>query len=161
MKIIEEEFWKKPEFPTLFVITTNNVIEDDRLVMGAGVAKEARDRISGLDSECARKIEEYQFEHQNEKGIKKEYGFLVVRYPIGGKNGVAILQTKKHFDEDSPLALVAYSIKKMSEWVAKNPNIPVRMVYPGIGHGNLSEGDVEPLLNMYLSKFENVVICKK
>ena len=44
----------------LFCITTNSTLtNDDRLIMGGGIAREALDRFPGIDLACGAAIKEY------------------------------------------------------------------------------------------------------
>ena len=51
MKLAQGDMWSVFDQADLFLVTTNHVVMGDgKLVMGAGIAKQARDRFPGLDA---------------------------------------------------------------------------------------------------------------
>ncbi len=151
-RIEELQLWQDPGNPGMLVVTTNNfVTRSGNLVMGTGAAKEAADRIPGIEKECGNAV--------LENGSR--YGFLEVRPPRPeegerGKRGFGIFQTKNDPQKPSDLSLIKNSVEKLNEYARSHPDVQIRMNYPGIGYGRLKRKDVEPLL-MVLP--ENVTIC--
>jgi hypothetical protein len=109
----------------LFLITTNSTIKKNgALVMGAGIAKQARDRFSGLDLALGRKIPHMQ-----------KYGLLVSEdYP---RKKLGAFQVKYFYGDSARLDLIMYSAVKLEQWIKNNPNARVHLNFPGIGNGKL------------------------
>lgn len=50
MRLARGDMWSAYDGADLFLVTTNGVVtRDGKLVMGAGIARQARDRFPGLD----------------------------------------------------------------------------------------------------------------
>ncbi len=51
MRLAQGDMWSAFDQVDLFLVTTSHVVtKDGKLVMGAGIAKQARDRFPGLDA---------------------------------------------------------------------------------------------------------------
>lgn len=135
-----------------YVLTaTTNGAATNRLIMGAGAARELLTRFPGLDADAAMAIRNTGMLH----GDFWQYGFVVVEnhpHPIG------LFQTKYDWSGKSDLKLIEYSCAKLCEWLCWNPGWNIRMNYPGIGLGGLHERQVWPLLQ---DLPESVTICKR
>jgi hypothetical protein len=157
MKIIQEYFWKKIELPSMYIITTNGIIGDNNeLVMGLGIAREATKKIKGIKQICGKIIKE--------KGMpidKYNSKFLYYFLPIlenKGKNFFGIFQVKLDWRKGASLDIIEKSCMVLSEYIRKNPNINYRMNFPGVGAGKLSVKEVLPVLEKYLYD-KNIIIC--
>lgn len=139
------DLWSAFRGTDLFCFTTNSILRrDGRLVMGAGVARQARDRIPGLDLRLGARIRELG-------AASAVYGLIVLepepcasseRRPLLGA-----LQTKVQFRDPSPLDLVALSVRELAGWMHSHPGSRVDLPFPGIGLGGLDPTDVQPILD--------------
>jgi len=158
MQIVHEDLWQA-ELPVMIVVTTNAIISNGRLVMGAGAAKQAKDRDNNLPFECANKIQFVQLANWT-SAFRVMYGFLEVRpWTRPGKAGFGIFQTKRHSKSDAGIDLINFSCQTLSQWIRRNEfACPVRMNFPGIGNGGLAREMVEPILWAHLKELP-VTIC--
>lgn len=148
MKIVEEEFWTKMPLPAMFIITTNGILGDeDELVMGIGIAREATWKIKNLPKICGEAILKTKTEIKENAG-KFLYYFLPVM-ENEGKNFLGLFQVKLDWKSNATLDIVEKSCKKLLDYMNKNPHISYRMVYPAIGAGRLKISEVHPILEKY------------
>jgi len=127
------DMWSVFDEVDYFVITTNAIIKNNgAVVMGAGIAKQVRDKWPGIDIEIGR-------------GIQKvcpsggEYGLI-----LGNKIGV--FQVKYHFKHMANLYLIDQSAKALAAHARANPDTTYAMNFPGIGNGSLDKEAVQPIL---------------
>lgn len=107
------------------VVTTNNVItRSGELVMGAGIALDAKRRFPELPRQWADTIKLIG---------TSEYYIIVdkVRSLIG-------LQTKRHWKGPSPLDLLDESIRRLADIALFFQNHTIHMPRPGCGMGGLN-----------------------
>lgn len=147
MKIRTEELFDKSD--SLFIVTTNgNLRADGRLVMGAGAAADAKHLYPNIELIAGKSIIEH--------GIKRNgfylYGFLLIAHEI------AIFQTKGNWRDKADINLLQASCNMLRVWCNENPCRPVRMNFPGIGLGGLSEHAVLAIIK-YLP--DSVTVCKR
>lgn len=123
---------------SVIVIPTNGVVKDDgRLVMGAGVAKQAKDRFRDIDLILGKKVASNgNYVHV----IDFEFDKIIFSFP-----------TKHHYNESSDIKLIEKSIKQLcnqTNWCELNE---VYLPRVGCGLGNLDWiTEVKPLLSGYL-----------
>lgn len=141
------------------VITTNGFVKKDgSLVMGRGIAKEARDRIPGIDKRIGRAVQRdgnhvyafhngplepiiFSFPVKPEKGLL--YGRLMPGWMV--KADIALI-------EQSAKELVAlieglhYNQFTINAWPFKN----ILMPRPGCGNGGLKWEEVKPIIEPIL-----------
>jgi hypothetical protein len=97
MQLQYGDMWTAWDSADLFAITTNSTItKDGRLVMGRGIAQQARDRFPGIDKELA---------SQFTSGDR--YGLLVS--PQWPAQKLAAFQVKIHWRSKASLDLIEYS----------------------------------------------------
>ena len=129
-----------PAFATagLFLITTNSTIrKDGALVMGRGIARQARDRFPGLAVNLGRYI-------LNTCGRLGNYGLLVSpRWP---EAKLGAFQVKVHYSQPASLELIRHSTAMLCAWCAAHPDAQVVVNYPGIGNGRLCRETVLPII---------------
>ena len=149
MQIIQGNIWAAP-LPVLIVITTNaDVKANGELIMGAGIALEARNKIPTLPLECGKIV--------LDKGAM--YGFQIIRHPrTQGKAGLGIFQTKLGWTANSDVNLIENSAGMLREYAQYNADVPIRLNYPGIGLGRLKKEFVLPILEKYFSDLENIKV---
>jgi hypothetical protein len=133
LKLATGNMWDVFESADLFAVTTcNSHYRDGRLIMGAGIAKQARDRVYGLDKEFGRMAK------------RVRYGLLVSEnWP---RQKVAAFQTKIDWREPSKLDVIELSTRMLIDWCAAHPTAWVHLNFPGIGRGGLRREDVLPVI---------------
>lgn len=118
----------------LFLITTNATIKrNGAVVMGRGIARQARDRFSGLDAALGRRI-------LTVCGNQGQYGLLVSpRWP---QAKLGAFQVKRHYSQSASLELIQHSVAALYAWCAAHPDAQIALNFPGIGNGRLRREDV-------------------
>ena len=132
-------FWKQPN--TLVLVTTNNVCSSyGNLVMGAGVALQAKYKIPELPQLMS-------------KYCGQDYGLVVFpEYSIG------CLQTKRHWKDKSPPDLVQFSLQTLALTAHVHSNWLFYLPKPGCGMGGLDwESEVAPICWKILP--DNCIVC--
>ena len=129
------DMWTAFATADLFLITTNSTIrKDGALVMGRGIALQARDRFSGLAASLGQHI-------LNTCGPS---GLLVgPRWP---EAKLGAFQVKVHYSQPASLELVRHSTAMLCAWCAAHPDAQVVLNYPGIGNGRLRRETVLPII---------------
>ena len=128
----------------LLLATGNGVVRaDGHLVMGAGAAKALAQAYPHLPRVFGRMAR-----NQPRMGGWHLYGLLIIQVAPGLHAG--LFQTKGDWRDPADLSLIAYSAKKLAEWLSNNPGQEVHMAVPGVGLGGLEEGEVLEVLEEYL-----------
>lgn len=119
------------EYPAEYRVVTTNAIRRSNgcLVMGAGVAKQARDRFPGLDKKLG--------------GLVEKFGS---RPFLCREEDIITFPTKVHWKEHSSLRLIRWSLGELVRIVDKYNIQSVVMTRPGCGNGGLQWSQVRPLL---------------
>lgn len=132
------DMWTAYGDADLFLITTNSTLKKNgSLVMGRGIARQARDRFPGLDVTLGREIARHCGNHG-------EYGLLVSpRWPVAK---LGAFQVKTHYARPASLSLIRRSVATLLAWCERHPHAAVRLNFPGIGNGGLARAQVLPLL---------------
>ena len=137
------DMWSAYDQAGLFLLTTNSTItpacprEDGggRLVMGRGIAKQARDRFPGLAAALGQQI-------QQQCGSLGTYGLLISpRWPAAK---LGAFQVKYHFSETADLALIQQSATSLHQWATTHSDVAIHLNMPGIGNGRLPRTAVLP-----------------
>ncbi len=147
------DMWSAWNQADLFLITTNSSTRTDgHLVMGAGIARQARDRFPGLDARLGRVIKDMstvsvQFAHRG-----RTYNSWVVPYyllvsPDWPRAKIGLFQVKGRFNAPADPGLIKHSTEMLCQWCNEHPEAQVHLNFPGIGNGRLEPGDVLPLIN--------------
>ena len=132
---IKDDLWKYEGKADLIVISTNSYIKKDgELVMGRGLALQAKNRYPELPRLFGQKIPHL--------GV---YGLVVVKHQ--GKLFGAF-QVKRHFRDRAEIALIENSTRKLRDFLKENP-VSVVMNFPGIGYGRLRNkvGEIKEILD--------------
>ena len=125
------------------LITTNSVLKKNgALVMGRGLAKQARDSIPGIDKQFGQWIQEFR----NETG-HWTYGLLLPK-PGFENADFGIFQVKYNFSEAAILELIVYSTGMLAERARNEPNKTFALNFPGIGNGGLEYDTVKPIVDL-------------
>jgi hypothetical protein len=158
MEVIEGDLWSEVGKADLVLFTSNADLDSHgELVMGRGAALEARTRWPGL----ARVLAEAT-------GGRREYGLAWAKdVETGSKTVLGCLQVKRSWRDPADLKLIDWSAGKLAaaleRWLGNpehaNRTLRVAINYPGIGKGtgNLSEADVQPILEKHFSNLQVVV----
>lgn len=130
--------WSAWDASDLFLITANSYIRrDGALAMGRGIAKEARDRLPGIDLTLGEAI-------RRRCGHKGVYGLLVS--PQWPKAKLGLFQVKRHFASRADTIIIEKATSLLHEWSLSHPHTRVDLNFPGIGWGHLSVSDVLPII---------------
>ena len=131
--------WTAYENADLYLITANSTLKKGThaLVMGRGIARQARDRFPGLDAALGKRI-------LSTCGNQGQYGLLVSpRWP---KARLGAFQVKRHYSQPASLELIRHSTTALCTWCVEHPNTLVHLNFPGIGNGRLRREDVLPII---------------
>lgn len=120
----------------LFLITTNPIRrKDGAVVMGRGIAKEAKDRFPSMPYDFGTNY------NGDNVGYIGHYG--------EEDQGVDWFMTKTHWREASDIEVIKQSIKELAALTKPGGNFMCSRAdlnFPGIGNGKLKREDVLPLL---------------
>lgn len=122
----------------MVLVTTNNVIGANGLVMGKGIAKEAKDRLPTLPYHVAA-----YFNFNPHLWNNGDY-YLYLDYTLQ----IGCVQTKRHWKNPSPIDLIERSIEELNKEarLITNQHITYNLPKPGCGLGGLDwESQVKPL----------------
>jgi hypothetical protein len=140
MQLRRGNMWSAWNEADLFLITTNSIIKKNgALVMGAGIARQARDRFPGLDLALGGYI------HLKRGGTRVLYGLIVS--PKWPHARLGAFQTKIDWRDDSDPEVIKFSVECLLEWLEHFPDAKVHLAFPGINHGNLSVEQVLPIIS--------------
>jgi hypothetical protein len=132
------DMWSAYNAVDLFLITTNGTIKrNGALVMGRGIARQARDQFPGLDAVLGKQILAIC-------GNQGQYGLLISpRWP---EARLGAFQVKRHYSQPAGLELVRHSVAMLCAWCRDHPHAQIALNCPGIGNGRLRREDVLPIL---------------
>lgn len=136
MKLKTGDMWKVYDEADMFLITTNSFIKQNgALVMGAGIAKQARDKFPGIDLALGSRIQ-----HLGTYGL-----LLSENWP---ERKLGAFQVKLHFKDSASLQLIEYSCKILTNFIVYNglEHDKIHLNFPGIGNGKLEIEDVFPIV---------------
>ena len=140
MRLRHGNMWRVFDDADLFVVTTNSVIKTSgELVMGKGIARQARDRFPHLAK---------RFGDEVRRMGDEPYG-LITLLPFSGTDidKMAAFQVKRHFMNMADIHLIEMSAAHLSEWGERHPGAVIHMNFPGIGNGGLGVEDVLPVIH--------------
>lgn len=127
-------------------ITTNGFVKNNgTCVMGAGVAKCARDLWKGCDYDLGMAL--------------KINGNIVQKFCHAEGTDVIAFPTKHVWWEKSDISLIETSCKQLVE-ISKDYKIVI-LPKPGCSNGKLSYADVRPVLQKHLKENKFVIIDKE
>lgn len=154
-RIINEDIWNS--HVDLIAITTNSHITTlPALVMGRGLAKQAKERYPELPRIAVETIREKTHYHTADN--YPVYGFITTftssePYELSPRDRVmGLFQVKYDFRVRASLALIGYSVGCLNNWLYHyhprelKPDYRVALNFPGISNGGLHEEQVLPLL---------------
>ncbi|MDP9478823.1 MAG: macro domain-containing protein [Actinomycetota bacterium] len=143
MKELKADLWEVPA--DLRVITTNPITRasDGAAVMGRGCAREAKERIPGLEFKFGRMLQK----HGNRVMRLCTYqGAVLASYPV-----------KKHWREEAMPELIRRSADQLVALADKFGYEKVALPRPGCGNGRLSWAEVRGILEPILDDRFTVV----
>jgi len=128
----------------LLLAPGNGVVRaDGNLVMGAGAAKALAQAYPFLPRVFGRMAR-----GTPNMGGWHLYGLLIIQVAPGLHAG--LFQSKGDWKDRADLSLIAYSARKLAEWLRDNPRLEAHLAFPGVGLGGLGEEEVlevlEPIL---------------
>ena len=136
------DMWSAYDAAALFVITTNATIKrNGALVMGRGIARQARNRFPGLDTALGKQILNVCGNPSTLlRSSQGQYGLLVSpRWP---EARLGAFQVKQHYSHVASLELIQRSTTALCAWCTEHPAVMVAVNFPGIGNGRLRRKDV-------------------
>lgn len=127
------DIWDVHDGGAIAVIPTNGVVRNDgRLVMGAGLAKQAADRFPALAAMAGHMV--------------AKDGNTVLYFH---RERLVTFPTKEHYQEPSTLDLIERSARALNAFMSEKvipPSLLVFIPQVGCGLGGLSWVDVKPVL---------------
>jgi len=138
--------WTAFDEAALFLLTTNSTIKrNGALVMGRGIARQARDRFPGLDVALGKQILNVCGSPSTLLRVGQgQYSLLVSpRWP---EARLGAFQVKWHYSQPASLELIRHSATALCTWCIDHPNARVHLNFPGIGNGRLRREDVLPII---------------
>lgn len=134
MQLIQANIWEYADKLDYVCITTNSIVKQNgELVMGAGNALQAKQRVPTLPLDFGDQIKS-----KNLQG--KFYGLLL------SHEKYLAFQTKLHYQDESPLDVVSKSVAALERLANKYPDKTFGLPFPGISNGRLSAKVVYPML---------------
>jgi hypothetical protein len=131
--------------PGYIIVTTSSFLTSEKkLVMGAGVARDLKIKVPGIDQAFGELI--YTLcKHLGRYGLifHDRYGAFQVRY---------------RFNDKARADLIRFSAAALKGAAINNREEIFNLNYPGIGNGGLKEYEVRPILEVLP---ENVCVWKK
>lgn len=130
--------WNAFDKTDAFCITTNSYIRNDgEVVMGRGIAKQAKELFDDLPLALGKKIEKTC-------GHLGTYGVMPSnRSEI---DQMVAFQVKTHFKNDADLSLIEQSTKSLGQIAHKYSERRFDLNFPGIGNGGRSQDEVMPIV---------------
>ena len=144
------DFWDHaPDYDVLVVPTNGVLTKDNKLVMGAGLARQFRDKYEGVDSCFGMELVFGQVSYSPEF-LKLDktyyYGTLTTdnrEFGLRLEKELVALQTKGHWGDNSDYNLVKWSVGKL--WL-QHKHKKVLMTRPGCGLGGLVWSEVKEMI---------------
>jgi hypothetical protein len=136
VQLEQGDMWSIFDITDVFMITTNPIRrKDGAVVMGRGIALEAKTRFPQLPYEFGRSLDEYSGLNI---GFIAEYGDTFIWY----------FMVKDHWREEAKLKIIEQSVGELCDYISDADCGYLRfdLNFPGIGNGKLSRADVLPLL---------------
>lgn len=139
---INGNFWEYPA--QYYCVTTNGIVKNNgELVMGAGIALEAKNRFPQLPQRLGKLVSIF--------GNKAFFlqDLRIISFP-----------TKHHFKDNSDIKLIENSAKEIAAFVKIHQVESIVMTRPGCGHGKLNWKDVKNVIEPIFSTDQFIVISR-
>ncbi len=132
----------------LTLLTTNATLNArDALVMGAGIARQARDRWPGLDLALGQSIRikcsaysPFEYRDRHYKVYQPPYNLIIS--PDWPRKKVGAFQVKSRFYIPASFDLISTAVSHLVSWCTEHPEAVVHLNFPGIGNGRLPRSKV-------------------
>lgn len=137
---VKGDFWEYADEyePCALVCTTNKVVKNNgELVMGAGIAKDFKERYPFLPKDWGSRLKKYP-----------EHGLMITITP--SMRQLVSFPTKHHWKDNSDLELILQSAKQLVQASILLGWESVLLTRPGCGCGGLKWEDVKPHLQIAL-----------
>lgn len=132
------DIWSELDNSCIILITTNSTINKrGELVMGAGSAKQAKDRFPNLPKIWGKSVRGF-----------RDLDYNIIITELENNIFIGALQTKRFWKDPSTKNLVAKSLQKLQEYAESNPTIQFHCVMPGIGKGKLDINKILPFTDL-------------
>ncbi len=146
MKLKKGNMWDRFGKVDLFCITINGTFKaNGELVMGAGIAKEAKERMPGIERIISTQFRTYC--------MREPYSLPAV-LASSKSQMLGLFQVKHHFAEPASLELIKRSAVQLFRYIASYPKMTVCLNFPGIGNGKLNKDEVFPIVNLLPNNVE-------
>lgn len=132
MKLIKGNVFDHNRLDFICVTTNSSLNKKGELVMGAGIALEAKNRYPELPSVFGGKV--------------GKLGVVGGDYYILQHKNILAFQTKRHYREKSPVELVVKSINRLKFLATVFDDKVFGLPFPAINNGGLKKEDVLPML---------------
>ena len=135
MQLVQANIWDYAHNLDYLCITTNSILDKNKhLVMGKGIALQARNHLPDLAKDFGQQISERNLNG----GV---YGLLV------SHNKYIAFQTKIHWKDVSPLDVVEKSCDMLDRLARKYPEKSFGLPYPAINNGKRTVAEIQPMLD--------------
>jgi len=120
----------------IFMITTNPIVrKDGAVVMGRGIALEAKTRFPELPFLFGERLQE--------NGGKPFIDYIC----HCGNTPIWYFMVKDHWREPAKKEIIQKSVEELSNWITQeNLNLRIDLNFPGIGNGGLAREEVLPII---------------
>lgn len=143
MNIVKGNLWDSTD--DVILVTTNATIrKDGALVMGRGVAKEAKEKFPFLPGVLGDQINRYYWD-------TKKYGVLITHITLNNfDKWIGAFQVKYNWWEKADLDLIAFSTSRLIDFMEHEDfmGMKISMNFPGIGNGGLDVHRVLPVISV-------------
>ncbi len=143
------EVWGKCD---LFLFTGNATItKDNRLVMGAGMAKTVKNYVRGIDramGDAIRYCYTANGGHETSTALQRgkiEYNLVIRAY--AEDQVVGAFQVKHYWGSPAQTVLIINSCWALNNYIATVGPSDIHLNFPGIGNGGLARSDVLPIIS--------------
>ncbi len=140
--------WSRFGKVDLFCITTNGTFtKNGDLVMGAGIAKEAKEKFPNMAKWAGSRLKLY---HEQEPYLLPM--FEIPHDPLIQLMG--LFQVKHHYSEIASIQLIKRSTVQLFRYIVDYPKMTICLNFPGIGLGRLVREDVLPIIELLPNNVE-------
>lgn len=144
MKELRGNIWSliNEEFNTICITTNGTIKRNGEAVMGAGIAKEAKERYPDLPARLAISI---KTDGNKPRLLKRDNGLYLFSFPV-----------KHNWWENADITLIERSAKLLPTYIDslnqrfKTDIKKVLIPRPGCGNGKLNWSDVKPVIEPHL-----------
>ena len=129
--------WSVFDTADYFLVTTNSYIRNDgELVMGRGIARQAKRRFPGLSAILGDRIQ-----HLSLYGLEiTEVSDLTA--------WIGAFQVKRHYMYPAETDIIKYATGKLKALAEQFPRVRYDLNFPGIGCGKLTKDQVTPIIEV-------------